>query len=248
MTVKQACIDAYDSAQVQGEMERLLAAKESLRYCASDACPDKMRQQCAAELSALQARVPSFVLTGPAAQDPSVQVWLDGAPVQLRPGEPLEVDPGMHKLRVQAPGRAAVELRLELAAGQQRQQLRLPAPETAPSAPPVAAGPSRVRHPALVYGLAGMAVLAAGSFGYFGLTGRKEYLRLKDTCAPNCTESQSGAAHTNLVLADISLAVSAASVAAALLVYGFDRTPVPQPFVGVGLVPGGAAASMRGAF
>jgi hypothetical protein len=243
---KQACIDAYDSAQVQGELGRLLAARESLTFCGSAACPDKMRAQCSTELRSLQTRIPSIVL--PPSDAAARQIWLDGAPVRAHAGEPIDVDPGMHKLRVQSPQHAAVEQQFEIAPGQQRKAVALPEPGAGDASAPRGPHSTRMSHPALVWGLAGVAALAAGSFAYFGLTGRSEYLQLKDTCAPSCTEDEARASHTKMVIADVSLGVSAAALAAALLVFGFDRASASEPSVGVGLVPGAAAAAMRWVF
>jgi hypothetical protein len=154
----------------------------------------------------------------------------------------------MHKLRVQSPPRAAVEQQFEIASGQQRRTIVIRPPTADEPGVSHASRATRMRHPALVWGLAGVAAVAAGSFAYFGLTGRSEYLQLKESCAPNCAEGEAAAAHRKMVIADVSLGLSAAALAAALLVFGFDRAPVSEPSVGVGLLPGGAAAAVRCVF
>jgi hypothetical protein len=89
---------------------------------------------------------------------------------------------------------------------------------------------------------------ALGSFAFFALTGKSDENDLRDSCSPNCPESDVDSVRTKYLVADISLGVGIASLGAATWLFvtsrnerreSAHRTP---PVLGLALQPtrGGA--------
>ena len=62
---------------------------------------------------------------------------------------------------------------------------------------------------------AGLAVVAGGTFAYFGATGQSELDSLRATCAGHCQQSAVSDAWNKLIVADVSLSIGVVSVALA---------------------------------
>ncbi len=130
---------------------RFATAAREFREALSQARRDKKKSRVdAAEthLAALAAKLSRVTIRVPeAARAPGLSVSLDGAPVSPSAwGEPLELDPGEHVVRVTAPSRVAreVAVRVDAATTQTLEIAPLdPLLEVAPSStPPVAASSS----------------------------------------------------------------------------------------------------------
>ena len=80
--------------------------------------------------------------------------------------------------------------------------------------------PGRFVHP-VAYPLAGLGVVALGSFAVFGLQGRADAADLRAGCGAtaSCTDDQVGAVRSKYLIADISLGVGIVALGAATLVY-----------------------------
>lgn len=90
--------------------------------------------------------------------------------------------------------------------------------------------------PDVVYPLAGLGVVALGSFVAFTISGNAEYDRLSRSCAPFCSDDELRPVRTRYLLGDVSLGVSVLSLAGAAILY-FTRpalSPVAPP---IGLAP-----------
>lgn len=67
--------------------------------------------------------------------------------------------------------------------------------------------------------LAGIGVIGLGAFAYFAAVGSSDVDRLRETCAPRCTESAVDRARTKIIVANVSLAVGALALGSAAVVF-----------------------------
>jgi hypothetical protein len=265
-STKQACVQAYVDAQRARKAGKLREARQQLETCADDACPASVKKDCKPWLAENEKDQPSLALSAldvDGKKTSSVRVSVDGTPVgdQL-PSSSYKVDPGPHKVRFEVDGLEPVEVEISVQRGEKDREVladfskqKKAAAPAAPAAQPAtdAARPGR-KTPTLVYVLGGVGVLGLASFAYIGSTGKKEEDDLADTCAPRCDPADVDAAHQKLLVADISLGVSAVAFGAAAYLF-FTRpaqkegaTRVGAFQVGVATRAGGGAAVVRGAF
>ena len=188
----------------------------------------------------------------------AVRVIVDGAKLgdQL-PSGPLKVDPGAHTIRFEAEGLEPIEIEVALQKGEKAREVladfskqKKAAQPAAPEGPaPAAAETAGRKTPVLVYVLGGVGVLGLASFAYFGSTGKSEEDDLADSCAPGCDPADVDAAHRKMLIADISLGVSAMAFGAAAYVF-FTRPAKTESAtrLGVTALPGGGGAFVRGSF
>jgi hypothetical protein len=82
---------------------------------------------------------------------------------------------------------------------------------------PVAAAPVPVAPKPRTLGwiFGGVGVLALGSFGYFGLSGKSLDNELERECAPRCSSDRVDHVRTQYIVADVSLGVGLVSLALA---------------------------------
>jgi len=170
-----------------------------------------------------------------AAKDASGRDVAASATVDDRPttidGRALEVDPGTHTIRVDDPGRASVVERVVVRQGEKGRlvAIRLPEPAGAP-APSAPVEPSKAP-PVASLVLAGLGVVALGTFTYFGAKGRADSLAVQaQRCLPHCPEGEVDQANHELVAADVSLVTGlvALGVATTLWFIG-PRSPFSKP-------------------
>jgi hypothetical protein len=83
------------------------------------------------------------------------------------------------------------------------------------------AGSGSIRPAAWAF--AGLALAAAGSFAYFGETGKSDLDSLRATCAGHCDSSAVSSAWNKLVVADVSLGVGVVSAAIATWLFVSPR-------------------------
>ena len=228
----RACVAASEQAQLRRDEGKLQQARAQMLVCARESCPAPVRKDCAAWLAALDASVPTIVLS---AQDEGkhdlfeVEVSLDGAPLKNPlDGKAIPVDPGPHTLRFEARGRPPVEERVLVREGEKRRTVTVQLPtgpaspgsgagSAEPSAPP--ASPSRVPVASIVLG--GVGVAALGSFAAFGILGKNQLATLHETCGVThtCAEADVDAARTKLIVADVSLGVSVVALGVATVLF-----------------------------
>jgi len=253
---KAECISAAESAQNERLSSKLLDAATHLRTCSRDVCPKVVRDDCQKWLPQVEQSLPSLVLhahdaTGNALAD--VAVSIDGAPLVSRLDDrPVAVDPGTHTLRFERAGSPTVEQTITIAAGEKGRavavQLLIPlAPPEQPAQPPPA---PRRPIPASVFVLGGVGVLAAGSFTYFAIAGTSDVNHLRSTCGLYCSSSDVAGAHTQLLVADMSLGVSVLAFGAATWLF-LRRPAAPADSaasVAVQPLPGGALVRLGSTF
>ena len=250
-----ACIEAHEQAQIHRKNGALLLARERLMTCSRDACPDIARVDCGRWLGEIRQEIPSVVL---GARNPDgtdavdVSVRLDGSPLTNRlDGAAVEMDPGVHVLRLEAAGALPKEQRFVLRVGERNRSIMV-ALEALPKSAPAPVPEASSLSPA-AYVLAGVGVLGLAGFGYFGLTGLSKESDL-EACKPNCATDDVDAVRTRYLAADISLAVGLVGLGGASYLY-FTRSGDPPnadggATVAVRVVGGsqGAGAAVTGTF
>lgn len=273
---KQRCAAAYDDAQVVMRQGRLLEAKRELIFCSSSECPEVMHGDCQHWLSEVEASIPTVVFRMESASGPapdSSKVSIDGAePVTLE-GRALSVDPGKHDLVFSAPGFRDTTKVLEFAEGEKlrhevvvlepllpnaQQKLgrqeeparKTDQPLMPESAPPVAPEP-KGSNLAIPIVLAATAAVAGGvGTTYFGLKARSEDHDL-DNCTPNCSRERVDRIKREYMLANASIGLAAAGLAATSVLLFLELRSEKQPQsaqLRVGAHPSGLAFSLDGKF
>jgi hypothetical protein len=235
------CSAAYESAQRLRREGRLVSAREQMILCSQQACPAPLRRECTDWMEPTLRAIPSFsvrVLGRDGCDVPNATIEIDGGPAPpASAGRAIEVDPGVHDLRVSIAGEAPIEQKVVLAQGQKDRPIvvRLAPPNVeckAPSASPSTTKPSPPPRletrpvPVLTYALGGTAIAAFAVSTAFGISafGQKSDL---DACSPRCPHDDADAMRRDFAIADVSLAVGVVALAAAAVVY-FTR---PTTFV-----------------
>ncbi|HEY2510770.1 MAG TPA: hypothetical protein VGI39_07940 [Polyangiaceae bacterium] len=240
---KEACVNASEQAQTLRDDGKFRQARAALMTCGRDVCPGIVRRDCEKWLGELDAAQPTVVLGArdPNGNDvPAARVKLDGTPLLDRlDGRPVPVDPGEHVFRYEGGGSTPVEQRVVVRVGEKNRSLTAilmppasaaaasPTPalvassgaDIPPSQQPEAPAEPRAKRPipASFWIFSGLTVAGAASFTYFGLSGQSDINNLRATCSPNCAQSDVDAAHTKLVIADVSAVVGVAALTGAIL-------------------------------
>ena len=279
--VKAACAHSAEASQRLRDGGKPLAARSQLLACARPACPAIVRSRCGAWLEQIEAAIPTVVFKARAVSSDrtvdvtDVRVAIDGVPtVDSLDGQPVRLEPGRHALRFTRAGVAPVDMTVVLVTGEKNRLLTAelgtrdaaptpptPATGTAPreaalpahdAPPPPAEGTTSIRPAAWVF--AGLALVAGGSFGYFGATGKADLDSLHSSCAGHCDPFAVSAAWNKLIVADVSLAVGLASAGLAtwLFLWPRHREAAPADRVPTGLLVSpdgrGLQVGWRGAF
>jgi hypothetical protein len=228
---KQQCLTAHEDAQRLRTEGKLRAAREKLLICSAEACPSLVKVDCTKWLPEVDRDLPTLIVrakddAGLDVADANVE--LDGE--KVAGGKAVAVDPGTHTVKVERAGKT-IEQQVVIAAGEKNRLVEL-------------TFPSEVVKPAesispLPYILAGVGVVGIAGFAGFGLSARGRLSELRDTCAPNCDPGEKRSIQTQLVLADVSLAIGVVSLGAAA--YLFLK---PSPSTTVALAPGYATWSV----
>jgi hypothetical protein len=229
---KQVCFAAADDAQQQRIDGKLKAARAD--------CPALVRSDCEKWMTEVLALLPTIVLAVRDAQGNDVavaDVWIDGAAMEHGlDGKPIEVDPGMHTLRVvsSATGQSAedhvlvregekgraVSVTLGASNGVASSGGAATLPPAATSEAPRSGGeePARSWSPSpWTWVLGGVGVVAVGVGAALELSVNAQASSLSGTCRHACTQDQ---VHPLVVqqqiLGPIAFGVGAVSLAAAV--------------------------------
>lgn len=263
---KTVCAQSFEQAQRLRNQTKYLAAKDQSLRCADPRCGDALFQECSKIYEELEAAIPSVVF---GARDAAkgieltdVIVTIDGqqATTQLD-GKPIRVDPGGHVFTFTAPNLPTVERQLVVRAGEQFRQISVVLGEGAadaptapiaptPSTPPAALEPRSRKVPAISYVLGGVSVLALGGFVALRVVGSSDYDKLKDTCAPDCSDSDVSSVRGKYVLSYASLGLSAAALIGAVTIYLVQpsESSAPQTAAFVSPTADGFAGGFRTTF
>ena len=236
---RQACVDAYEGAQVASKHDQFSRAREQIRVCLSAACPGVLRAECAQWLDGLERRQPSVVLEcqGPdGTPATTVDVRLDGVLLtRTLQGKALDIDPGPHELVFELPSEPPLALRVVVREGEKRQRFSASFPLRRGSPPGASVDVARRPVPWTVYALSGLGVAAAGAFVGIGLWGNAGKNDL-EACRPDCTSSATSGVRGRYIAADVMLGVSLVSLGVAAVLY-FTRGSVPRPVARVDPAP-----------
>lgn len=230
---KQQCISAYEQAQSLRQSGQLRAAREQALFCAQDACPEVVRNDCATWLGEIVAGTPTVTfevrdLEGAGTTD--VKVEFDGTLLkQGLDGKAVAVDPGEHTFRFTLGDTTETrEMVVVIREGEKNRKIEVafgePPPPPPGPGPGAGTGPDRPIEedggiPTASIVLGGVGVVGIGMFAAFALIGTSEKSDLEDTCAPNCTEDEVDSVRTKLIVADISLAVGVVSLGVAAVIW-----------------------------
>jgi hypothetical protein len=206
------CVQAHLDAQRLRREQKLVAARARMVQCAGSTCPALVRADCASWLDDASRSIPSVVVS---ARDEGgheltdVSVSIPGRmPSRRIDGTPIELDPGAYRFRYERPGAQPIERDVLLQTGVRNRVIEV-------TFPGGRRAQQRPKPPVVAYVLAGVSAVAIGSFTYFGLKGRSEYLELEDRCDTSCTSDDTAPGRKHLLIADISLGVAALSLAGA---------------------------------
>lgn len=224
---REACATAADKAQQLRDEGKYRAERESLLVCARDVCPAPIKRDCLDWLQQLEQVAPTVVLSAKeGTKDLSeVKVSVDGTVVTDKlDGKPIQMDLGKHTFRFEYAGQTKEE-EFIIGAGQKNRNVSVTfgAAAPPPPSPPSEGSGSSLVLPAVV---AGVGVVALGSFAIFGLTGKSDVDDL-ESCRGHCAQSDVDHARTKLIIADISLGVGV--VALGVATYLFFTRPKESP-------------------
>jgi hypothetical protein len=252
---KKQCLAAYEGGQRSRKQGELLAAREQLKFCGSPACPHAMHADCGQWLREVEAALPTVVFSARAESGEllaEASLSIDGGQKQRLDGRAWSVDPGEHAVSLSCPGFQPLEKRLLFSEGSKLQEVAwtlVPLTATAPrqrpdlqarpEAGPVLPAPPKPRVAARrsdlvvpMLAASGLALLAGGSFAYFGLQARASD-RALDSCAPNCSRERVDEVKRDYLIANISLGAGIAGALASgtLLILSHSDAPTPSAAV-----------------
>lgn len=236
------CVKASDEGQVLRDDGKLLESREAFRTCSQDVCPAIVKKDCTEWLAAVEARLASFVPVATSADGDVVEpieVFVDGKPAKSQGGgAAIDVEPGRHTFRFEAPDRKPVEIRAVIREGERERRISVVFPRLAgvPGAPPPDAPPDEEPTPGKPFPVAaaiagGVGVIGMASFAYFGIAGKGELDDLRSGCGQTgtCSQDAVDSARSKLLIADISLGVGIVGLAAgAYFLITHLSEPVPQ--------------------
>jgi hypothetical protein len=248
---KTECIDAYEQAQSLRMDGHLKAARDQLLVCNQPACPVLARDDCSRWLAEVQAAMPSIAVAAKDAAGKDVvdiTVQLDGERVlDALFGRAFQIDPGVHALRVESPGREPIEQRIVVVEGEKLRAVNVVFSAPTKALPPaLPAAKARSNPPVLGYALAGVGAVGLAGFAYFATSGLSARQDLQSTCAPHCAQDDVDAARRKLIIGDISLGIgTAAALGAGYLLF---LRPRHDTTAAVQVGNGGAYAVVTGRF
>jgi hypothetical protein len=245
--VKMECIAAAEAAQTERLDGPLLDARRDALVCSRDECPAGIRSDCRALLAEVEGEIPSIVVRahdGAGRERADVLVSVDGALLARGlNGRPIDVNPGSHRFRFEAPGADPVEESVFVSAGEKGRSIDVTLAMPAVPVPP----PSPKAPLALRLALFGVGAAGIAAFGALSIPAHFDAESDRKTCAPRCSASEVDSLRTRLTLGDIGLGVGILGVAAGtwLTLWWPSR---PSGDVQVEPLRGGLAGSYTGSF
>ena len=226
---KRACAASYEQTQRLRQDGKLVEAREQAVACAQAACPALLTSDCSHWVEELDQALPTLVLdvhdeAGRAL--PGVQVALDGRRLGAgSQGVAFALNPGPHRFRFQAPGRAPVELEEVVVQGRKNQRIEV---ELKPSAAP-APVPPRPRYSPWAYTTGSLGILGVSGFTYFGLIGNARKKELEGSCSPRCSDADLSPMRRDYLVADVALTVGVVAIATTAILLLEGRSKPEEP-------------------
>lgn len=265
---KAECVADYTGAQEQRAAGHLLEARETLVRCAKPECPAFIESDCGRWLIEVDRETPTIVIAArgrDGSDTVDVRVLVDGQPfLEAVSGQAVPIDPGQHTLRFEYADAEPIERSLVLRMGQKNRTVNVdfsdvaePTAEPEPSAydepaemdTVAPARPGPLRPYAFVAG--GVGGVGLAGWAVFSILGKGEQSDLEATCSPNCTDSEVQPVRTKYLIANVSLGVGLAGLAAGTALFFISRPKASSRAawsVGVEPARGGALGSVSGKF
>jgi hypothetical protein len=193
------------------------AAHEALLRCAVRTCPGLVQADCAKWLEQVNADMPTVVpsaRTGAGDELQDVRVRSEaGIVTETLEGKAIALDPGPHSFVFETDGRPPVEVRFVAKTGTKNAPVvaifRDEAAEETETQPATIA----------IFTLLAVGTAAFVTFGGLAIGGEIQFQDLEDSCAPRCDPDDVDDVRAVFVGADVALALSAAALGSALVVY-----------------------------
>jgi hypothetical protein len=231
---KSDCIVAAERGQSLRDEGKLIEAKQSFASCAQPTCPNIVQTDCTRWMEKAAADIPTLL---PRARDPNnvdlldAKFYVDGKLLaESLDGRKVQVNPGTHTIRFEAPGMVANEQRVVVVEGERRDLLVYlrppttgartdPGTTTTPPPPPPDAPPSHT--PWAGWALGGVAIVGFATFATFAAIGTGDANDLRSGCSGTATCSQSDVddVKTKYLVADIGLVVGLVALAGAAVIF-----------------------------
>jgi hypothetical protein len=228
---RQECVTMHEKGQELRKQSKLLQTRKILRACSNEICPGLIREDCTGWLEELERAMPSLsfeiVLDNKDITDAKITEG-DKVVTESITGMAYEMDPGVHKFKVEVAGHDPIETTVVVREGEKNRVIRVDftPPPALGGPPPKPTGPRPIPSSTWVFG--GLAVAAAGVGTTFGLLARGKKSDLdKLGCSPFCTDSQVSSMKTMALAADIDF--GAAIVFAGVATVIFVTRPMILP-------------------
>jgi hypothetical protein len=277
--MKAQCISANETAQDLRGAGKLLEARAQLALCVAESCPGPVRQDCAVRLVEIDKAQPTLVIV---AQDASgtdvggVRATIDGKPQAAEiNGTAIQLDPGEHRLVLEAAGHPPVEKTLVLHEGEKNRREVVtfaggpapapattvestPTPDQAHENPTTASAPSGKTQRMIALGVGGAGAVGLIVGGVFAFVAKSTYDHaINSECgsavgyasSTSCSAQGSSdvqSAYGQATAATVSVIVGAALVGAGAALY--FTAPKAGISAGASVGSGTATVSLRGAW
>ncbi|MCA9179446.1 MAG: hypothetical protein KDB14_33555 [Planctomycetales bacterium] len=231
----KVCVEQHASAKAQRKQGALLDAKRTFLQCATDSCPEVIREECQSLVTKLAKETPSVVI-GVQDQDGrdvvNGRAFIDGAEVKdWLAGRGHELDPGPHRLRFEATDGRKGTLAFAARSGEKNRRLLMKLRGPVPTSQPAHEGSGTRQDssgaPVGAYIFSGVAAAAFGTFAYFALDGNSKKRDL-DHCKPDCAQRDVDTLRRSYLIGDVSLAVGVVALGGATYFF-LSHDPTPQP-------------------
>jgi hypothetical protein len=199
------CVAASEHGQDARRRHALRRARAEFIECSTETCPSVVRSACATWVDEVDAILPTVVVAvSHGGKDvTSARIDVDGHLVSQ--GEAVPIDAGRHEIHVRSEGYKDAEAAFIAREGEKNRiiPITMDAKDPAPASSAPETSSNAVRPITWITG--GLAVVALGSFAYFGISGRSRAQDLRSTCAPFCSAADRDGVRTTYLIADISL-------------------------------------------
>ncbi len=220
------CLAATESSVKLGNDHKLRAERAQLLVCSAASCPKDIRKDCASQVEAVSAQIPTIIFDAKDASGAdinAVKVTMDGEVLAERlEGTALSIDPGEHAFAFETAGQPLVTRKLTIQQAQKDRHERItfgtippaPSPNTVPTpsvqestSEPVAAPISHGRRTAgWVIGSVGLAGLGAGIALWAIASGKRSDCNSRGGC-PTTTDLDNYNSATSLLNASYGLLI-----------------------------------------
>lgn len=234
------CIESAEAAQLALGKSKLQQAREHAGRCIASSCPGQLRRDCAEFMTRIDAAMPSIVMSVQSTSGVDLtdaKVRLDDVVIASN-GSAVEVDPGVHRLVVEAKGYTSARQTVTVRSAEKHRLINVRLVGDAPQKS------SETRSPAVgtwvaAGALAVVAVAGAAVFAGFGLAGRQEREELSRECGPDCSHERRATMRQQFLIADIGLVSGIVGLVAspAVLLFGPRKQSAPPTLHGRLLLP-----------